>query len=304
MAFYASSYLPSTPSFRCDVRDFPSLFRRVVIFTILQVPFVIITVLFIQIITLPIGKFLEWVLPRYRISVFGRSFSLNPGPFNIKEHALIAVMVNVDLDVIAITDVATAMRIVYGVRWSVGKQFFLGLVFRVVGFSFAGLFRHFLVWPSSMIWPGVLVRCALLNAMHSNYGKKDSKHVSRERFLYLTMLGSFLYFWLPGYLWTGLSVFNWACWIAPKNVIVNSLFGTVSGFGLGLLTFDWAQITTLGNPLVIPVCFFIRPRTTQHTTETECISGGRSSTCWAGSWSLSGSSVRFCGVCLFPPSRL
>ncbi len=117
-----------------------------------------------------------------------------------------------------------------------------------------------------MIWPGVLVRCALLNAMHSNYSKKEKRHISRERFLYLTILGSFLYFWIPGYLWTGLSVFNWVCWITPNDVVVNSLFGTISVLGMGLLTFDWAQITAIGSPLVIPVCFFlIRPRTTQHS---------------------------------------
>jgi hypothetical protein len=224
------------------------------------------------------GKFLEWVLPRYRISVFGRSFSLNPGPFNIKEHTLIAIMVNVDVDGATITDISAAMRVVYGVRWSIGKQFFLGIVLRVFGFSFAGVLRQFLVWPSSMIWPGVLVRCALLNAMHSNYGKKDTKHISRERFLYLTMLGSFLYYWLPGYLWTGLSVFNWVCWIAPNNVVVNSLFGTISGLGMGLVTFDWAQITAVGSPLVIPVSFFYTPAYNT-TLTTEYISGGRSSTC-------------------------
>ncbi len=228
----------------------------VVIFTVHQVPYVLISILFVQIISFPMGKFLEWALPRYRISAFGRSFSLNPGPFNIKEHTLIAIMLNSVLDGASITDIAAAQRIFYHTPWSIGKQFLLGIVLRVIGFSFAGILRQFLVWPSSMIWPGVLVRCALQNAMHSTYRKKETGHISRERFLYLTILGSFLYYWLPGYLWTGLSVFNWVCWIAPNNVIVNSLFGTISGLGMGLVTFDWAQMTVVGNPLVIPVCFF------------------------------------------------
>lgn len=212
-------------------------------------------------------------------------------------------MINVDIESVSITDITAAMRIVYGIRWPVSKQLFLGIVFRSIGFSFAGILRQFLVWPSSMIWPGVLVRCALLNAMHSTYGKKDTKHISRERFLYLTMLGSFLYFWLPGYLWTGLSMFNWVCWIAPNNVVVNSLFGTISGLGMGLVTFDWAQISNVGNPLVIPVFFFYTSAYNIVLT-TECFSGGRSSTCLPGSWSLSGSSVRFCGVCLCLPPRI
>ncbi|KAF8482124.1 OPT-domain-containing protein [Russula ochroleuca] len=218
----------------------------------LRFPYVIISVLFVQIVTLPLGKFMEWALPRYRISAFGHSFSLNPGPFNIKEHTLIAVMVNVVIDGTTITDISATARIIFDDHWSIGKQFFLGLVLHLLGFSFAGALRQFLVWPSSMIWPGVLVRCALLNAMHSNFGKNDKKHISRERFLYLACICSFVWYWVPGYLWTGLSVFNWVCWIAPNNVIINNLFGTVNGLGMGLLTFDWAQISVVGSPLVIP----------------------------------------------------
>ena len=248
------SCLASTPSLRCDVRGSLYLFR--LIFTFHQEPFVFINVLFVQIIILPLGKFLEWILPRYCISAFGCSFSLNPGPFNIKEHALIVAMINVVSNGSSITDIAGAMHIIYHVRWSIGKQFLLGLVFNLTGFSFAGALRQFLVWPSSMIWPSVLARCAFLNAVHSNYGKKETGHISRDRFLYLACLCSFVWYWVPGYLWTGLSVFNWVCWIAPNNVVVNSLFGTVSGLGMSTITFDWAQVIAVGNgsPLVTPVC--------------------------------------------------
>ena len=235
---------------RCTWFLYP--FPRVV-FTFHQVPYIVIGSLFIQIITFPLGKFMAWILPRYRFSAFGYSFSLNPGPFTIKEHALISIMVNIAADGASITDISAAMRIVYGVRWPVGKQFFLGIVLQLLGFTFAGVMRQFLVWPASMIWPGALVRCALLNAMHQNYGKKETKHISRERFLYIAILCSFVWYWIPGYLWTGLSVFNWVCWIAPNNIVVNTLFGTTSGLGMGLLTFDWAQISAIGSPLVIPV---------------------------------------------------
>jgi hypothetical protein len=178
---------------------------------------------------------------------------LNPGPFTIKEHTLITIMLNVVILGSPVTDISAASRILYGQRWSVGNQFLLGLTFQLFGFAIAGSIRQFIVWPSSMIWPGVLVRCAFLNTLHSNHGKSSNKHISRQRFLYIAMACSFMYYWFPGYLWTGLSVFNWVCWIAPNNVVVNSLFGTVSGFGMGLLTLDWAQVTLNGSPLVIPV---------------------------------------------------
>ena len=246
------------------------------------VPYVMISPLFAILIALPLGKLLEWILPKYRISLLGYSFSLNPGPFNIKEHALIAIMTNL-VEGAAIADVASAMHIVYGIKWSIGKKFLLGLPIDIIGFSFAGVLRQFLVWPSSMIWPGVLVRCALLNAIHSNYGKKDMNHITRERFFYLACLCSFVWYWVPGYLWTGLSVFNWVCWIAPNNVVVNSLFGSVSGFGMGLFTFDWAAVSTLGSPLVIPVSLLsiLHSDNTQYSRQN--VSFGRSSTCWSGS---------------------
>ncbi|KAF8262781.1 OPT-domain-containing protein [Lactarius quietus] len=218
-------------------------------------PFVFINDLVVQVLTLPFGKFLEWALPKYRLTVFGHLISLNPGPFNIKEHALIVIMINASLYGTMVLDITGAMRILYGVEWSIGKQFFLGVPFQLLGLSFAGFLRRFLVWPSSMIWPGVLVRCALLNTMHSNYyGEQDAKStgISRERFLYMACACSFTYYWFPGYIWTGLSVFNWACWIAPNNVVVNSLFGSVSGLGMGLITFDWAEISITGSPLVVP----------------------------------------------------
>lgn len=36
------------------------------------------------------------------------------------------------------------------------------------------------------------------------------------------------------------------------NVIVNQLFGSVSGLGMGILTFDWSQINYIGSPLITP----------------------------------------------------
>ena len=214
--------------------------------------------LFIQVVTLPCGKFMAWILPKYRISLFGYSFSLNPGPFTIKEYALIIVIGSTSGA--GIIDMATNVRVLYGVRWSIGKQFLLGLGPQLLGLSLAGILRPFLVWPASMIGPSVLVRCTLLNTLHSNYGKKENKRISRQRFLYLVCLCSFLWFWIPGYLWTGLSVFTWVCWISPNNVVINSLFGSVSGLGMSMISLDWLAVSILESPLVVPVCLIYIPK--------------------------------------------
>lgn len=49
-----------------------------------------------------------------------------------------------------------------------------------------------------------------------------------------------------------LSSFSWVCWIKPTNKTINALFGTNYGLGMGVFTFDWTQITLIGNPLIIP----------------------------------------------------
>jgi len=66
------------------------------------------------------------------------------------------------------------------------------------------------------------------------------------------MIGSFLWAFLPGVLFVGVSFYSWACWIAPNNLVVNQLFGTVSGLGMGFVTFDWSQISYIGSLLMIP----------------------------------------------------
>ena len=45
-------------------------------------------------------------------------------------------------------------------------------------------------------------------------------------------------------------MFSYVCWAAPKNVPVNQLFGVRTGMGMGVLTFDWSQISWIGSPLM------------------------------------------------------
>lgn len=150
------------------------------------------------------------------------------------------------------TDTILAQRVYYGVHTSASYQIFVTIGSQLLGFSLAGIARRYLVWPSAMIWPGALVNCSLFTTLHKSYGHKD-RHISRQRFFLYAMAIGFVWYWIPGYLFTALSVFNWACWIAPENMVVNALFGTSTGLGMGILTFDWSMITYIGSPLVTPV---------------------------------------------------
>lgn len=49
----------------------------------------------IQLIALPIGRLWARVMPAMKVPLGRLSFSLNPGPFTVKEHTLITMMANV-----------------------------------------------------------------------------------------------------------------------------------------------------------------------------------------------------------------
>lgn len=53
-----------------------------------------ISAILMQIAVLPIGKFMARILPNKEFQVLGWRFSLNPGPFNIKEHVIITIFAN------------------------------------------------------------------------------------------------------------------------------------------------------------------------------------------------------------------
>lgn len=218
----------------------------------MRYPSVYLTGIVAQLVCLPLGRGLAAILPTKRFKTFGYVWSLNPGPFSIKEHVCITVMANVVVGGAYSTEVVLTQRVFYGQTTPMSFQLLLALGSQILGFCLGGLLRQFVVWPSSMIWPGALVNSALFNTLHKNYGKRDRGHMTRERFFCIAMAGSFIWYWVPGYLFTALSMFNWVCWIAPNNVVVNTLFGTNSGLGMSVLTFDWGMIAFIGSPLVTP----------------------------------------------------
>ena len=80
----------------------------------------------------------------------------------------------------------------------------------------------------------------MLETLHSRANHiADGWRITRLRFfLYVTAAG-FIWYFFPGLMFTALSYFTWVCWITPKNVIVNQLFGMQAGLGLSPITFDW-----------------------------------------------------------------
>lgn len=224
----------------------------------LRYPSVHIVALVAELLAYPLGVFLAKTLPLATIS-FGPlgSLTLNPDrKFNIKEHALIVIMSNVSFgyataDSTNIIQAASASF--YNFKLKTGFYVLIVLCAQLLGFGVAGLAAPWLVEPARIIWPGVLSNCAMLETLHSRTNLiADGWRISRLRFFLFVTGGGFLWYFFPGLIFTALSYFTWVCWIAPKNVIVNHLFGMQTGLGLSPITFDWSQIAYNTNPLLSP----------------------------------------------------
>ncbi|PSS37359.1 hypothetical protein PHLCEN_2v836 [Hermanssonia centrifuga] len=219
-------------------------------FFFFRYPSVTITGIVAQLISFPIMRVWARFVPA--VKIFG--VSLNPGPFSIKEHVIITIMANVGSGSAYATDIIAVQRVFYNQSPSFGYSWMLVMSTQLIGFSIGGIARRFLVQPPSMIWPSNLVTCTLFNTLHSQQyaGIGSRGGISRERFFLYVFIGSFCWYFLPGYLFGALSYFNWVCWIVPENVVINQLFGTASGLGMSVATLDWAQITFIGSPLATP----------------------------------------------------
>ncbi|KAN0129006.1 oligopeptide transporter [Lactarius tabidus] len=213
-------------------------------------PSVNITQIVPQLLTFPICKAWARYLPN--VKLFG--VNINPGPFTIKEHVIITIMAGVGAQSAYATDIVAVQKVFYNQHTNFGYQWLLVMSTQLIGFSIGGICKRFLVAPPSMIWPANLVTAALFNTLHAQEtaGTQARGGISRERFFLYVFVGYIFYNFLPSYLFTALSSFSWVCWIAPNNAKVNQLFGVTHGLSMGILTFDWGQITFNNSPLPVP----------------------------------------------------
>lgn len=223
----------------------------------LRAPSIGLGALVAQIVAWPMGHGWTKVMPTRKFRTFGIPWSLNPGPFNIKEHSIIMVMASVSFSVAYATDIILAQKVFYkqdfGIRW----QLMLTVSTQSLGYGIAGMMRKFLVYPASMIWPGNLVSVTLMNAMYEPNAKLDPTVIGgrmpRYYWFGLITLCSFVYYFIPGFFAKFLSSFAFMTWIFPNSPVVNQLFGYSTGLSFIPITFDWTQISGfVGSPMVPP----------------------------------------------------
>ncbi|KAK0553947.1 hypothetical protein OC845_000936 [Tilletia horrida] len=132
---------------------------------------------FVILISLPTGRWLARALPPKIVRLpFVGSFSLNPGPFSIKEHLLIAVLVSSGASSSYASDILNIQELFFHQRMSDLASLTLLITTQVLGFGFAGLAQNALVKPPSMIFPSTLVTTSLFYTLHGTSGTARSTH--------------------------------------------------------------------------------------------------------------------------------
>ncbi|KAG0043898.1 hypothetical protein BGZ83_010926, partial [Gryganskiella cystojenkinii] len=106
--------------------------------------------------SLPMGHFMARVLPTRQWNTFGYKWSLNPGPFSIKEHVLIGTMVACNTGTAYAVDIVILQKVFYNSEKAFVAGLFLVLTTQITGFAMAGVIRRFLVQPAHMVWPSTL----------------------------------------------------------------------------------------------------------------------------------------------------
>jgi OPT family oligopeptide transporter len=215
----------------------------------LRWPLVEVEAVCVQILSYPAGKLFEKILPNRKFHIFGTNFTLNPGPFNQKEHMLITIMANVGLAYKYAPGIFVIQILpqFFNQAWARNRlyQICILLSMQCMGYGLAGLSRTCIVFPDFCIYPRALATYVTNRSLHEKRSGTTFAvfGFTFTRYRYLLVLGAAYFIWHiigPGYLFQGLSNFNWPTWINPKSKTLALIFGGRNGIGLNPLpTLDW-----------------------------------------------------------------
>lgn len=176
---------------------------------------------------------------------------LNPGPFNMKEHTCIYIVISSANTSAYGTWILSAQELFYEDAPGPAGSIFLLFATQLVGYGIAGQLRPYLVYPSNMIWPNTLPVVSLLKTFNTD--KAEAKW--RTKFFFIIFGAIFVYEFIPQYMFPMLGGISIVCLAKDDSQWAQFLFGglgTNEGMGMFQLSFDWSLLSSY-TPLVIPL---------------------------------------------------
>ncbi|CAI8587039.1 unnamed protein product [Vicia faba] len=170
-----------------------------------------------QIVSLPMGKLMAATLPTtiYKLPFINWSFTLNPGPFSMKEHVLITIFATCGGNSAYAINIIAIVKAFYKRSINPVAALLLAMTTQMLGYGWAGIFRKFLVDSPYMWWPSNLVQVSLFRAFHE---KEHRPKGGNTRLQFFLLIGS-----------------------------------GMKGLGIGSFTLDWNSVVGfLDSPLPVP----------------------------------------------------
>ncbi|CAI9088190.1 OLC1v1022449C1 [Oldenlandia corymbosa var. corymbosa] len=207
-----------------------------------------------QIVTLPLGKLMAATLPNKNIGIPGTkwSFSLNPGPFSLKEHVLITIFATCGANGVYALHIVSSVKVFYKRPFNPLVAFILSQTTMFLGYGWAGMWRKVLVDSPYMWWPENLLQVSLYRTFHEKDRRPKGAQTRLQFFLAMFII-SFAYYIVPGYFFPTISCISIACLIWKNSVLAQQIGSGVSGLGIGSFALDWNTVVAfLGNPIATP----------------------------------------------------
>lgn len=150
------------------------------------------SIFFVQIACHWAGKWLAEVLPKKTVSVFRWSFNLNPGPWSIKETAMITITAssgatgNLATNAISLAD----LRFGEKVHPATAIAFMWAIVF--VGYSYGAIAKDLVLYDPQLPWPQALMQTTLLSNPRKGGQRSQTRRQTNEALFHGFGIGGYL----------------------------------------------------------------------------------------------------------------
>lgn len=201
------------------------------------------SIFFVQICSHWLGKWLAKILPTKQYKLFGKSFTLNPGPYSIKETVLVTITASSGATGSLATNAFSLGELYFDQKVNPAVAIFFMWAIVYVGYAYAALARNFLIYDPQFIWPKALMQTTLFQSFKRS--DEDSKLGKKQiRVFFIALLGMTVWQFFPEYVFPFTSSLAFLCWVAPGNATANFIGSGVGGMGFLNLSLDWSNITS------------------------------------------------------------
>jgi hypothetical protein len=190
----------------------------------------------VQLLLVPMGRAMAYVIPDWGFRFRGKRYTLNPGPWSSKEQLFATIIFSGASTIGNFTGLLVIrLPIFFNQRWAgFGFAIALALANQIYGLGMAGILRRLTVYPIEAVWPSTLPVLALNRTLINDDNKRETINGWRmTRYTcFLIFAGVFLiYYWIPNEFFGALRLFNWMTWIAPSNLNLAVVTGSYGGMG-------------------------------------------------------------------------